>query len=131
MRITLGVTDWVLATTERYRTNDKAVQKCWGLSISMMWITFLIGADKIHPLGVHIYVGWQDFRRQHVIFSWITFATESLAGCLSTVQCGELRKTGVVVGGIVGRPNSIGGGRTHTPPHGGGAPLTLTTCNYF
>ena len=55
-----------------------------------------------------------------MILSSITFATESSAGCLSTVQSGDLGKTEVEVGGIVGRPNSIGG-RTHTSlPHGAG-----------
>ena len=63
-----------------------------------------------------------------MILSSITFATESSAGCLSTVQSGDLGKTEVEVGGIVGRPNSIGG---RTLPHGGGAPRTLTPSKYL
>ena len=63
-----------------------------------------------------------------LILSSKTFATESSAGCLSTVQSGDLGKTEVEVGGIVGRPNSIGG---RTLPHGGGAPRTLTPGNHL
>ena len=68
------------------------------------------------PIQSSKFNGWQDFR---VILSLIAFAIESLSGCLSTVQAGDLGKTEVVGGVVRRRPNCIGGRRTHTPlPHG-------------
>ena len=108
MSITFSVTNWLSWNTfQKHRCYPR-----W-----IMWIT-LKGSSKAGRI-------FEDN-----IWSWAqkTFATESSAGCLSTVQSGDLGKTEVEVGGIVGRPNSIGG---RTLPHGGGAPQTLTPSNYL
>ena len=92
-------------------TNDIISETLWLFSVRNV-DNVLRGppiADKCHALEVHRLAGFLKTPCDNFCNS----------GCLSTVQCGELGKTGVVGGIVVRRPSCIGG-RTHTLPHGAG-----------